>query len=72
MTAQLTVTEKATACAREVSENGMMFIYERDGVYWLAVRNIADDSHRTLMAVGFEGCGIRHIRKEIATYFEGK
>jgi hypothetical protein len=72
MTAQLTLTEKATTYAREVSENGSVFVYENNGVYWLAVRVADTGARRTLMAVGFEGCGIRRIRKEIATYFGGK
>lgn len=72
MTASLSVTEKATTYAREVSENGMVFVYERDGVYWLALRNSDNNSHRTLIAIGFHKCGIRHIRGEIATYFGGK
>lgn len=70
--AQLTIAEKATTYAREVSENGMVFVYERDGVYWLALRSVEADAYRTMMAVGFDGCGIRHIRKEIAAYFGGK
>jgi hypothetical protein len=71
MALQSSVTEKATDHAREVSENGMVFVYERDGVYWLATRG-ANETFRTLMAVGFNGCGIRHVRKEISAYFEGK
>ena len=72
MTATNTVTEKATEYARRVSENAAAFVYERDGVYWLAVRHSDRDGFRTLMAVGFVGCGIRHVRNEVAAYFEGK
>jgi hypothetical protein len=72
MTATETIIEKATAHARKVSENGMVFVYENGGVYWLALQNVEDGSRRTLMAVGFSGCGIRYVRREVTKYFEGK
>lgn len=67
-----TMIEKATDYAREVSENGMMFVYERNGVYWLAVRVELTGGYRTLAAVGCGKFGIRLIRASIAEYFEDK
>lgn len=73
MTATASIETKATEYARKVSENRAVFVYERDGVYWLALRPVdGREGFRTLQAVGFTGCGIRYTREQIATYFEGK
>ena len=63
---------KATLHAKKTSENGLVFVYERNGVYWLATRIADQDGYRTLQAVGTDKTGIRAIRKEIEAYFGGK
>jgi len=54
---------KLTAVASKVFENGMIFVYESGGVYWLATR--VEDKFRTMRSIGFDGAGYREMVKEI-------
>lgn len=68
-----TTAEKATTFAREVSENGRVAVVFHGGVFWLVLLPLTEgDCTRTLHAVGTMKTGIRYIREQIATYFEGK
>lgn len=66
------VQGKATEYARKIGENAMLFVAESNNVYWIKLNYADGRTARTLMAVGFVGCGIREVRKSIAEYFQGK
>lgn len=64
---------KATEYAQSVSENRRIFVYEREGVYWLALRSVEEpNKYRTLQAVGCRKSGVRRVCEAIETYFEEK
>lgn len=60
---------RLNAYAKTVSENGMIEVVSRDGVYWLT---LTGPSARTLCPVGTTNLPVLYIREQIKAYFEGK
>ncbi len=62
--------DKLTAYARQVSENGSVYVECDDNdVIWLRKWSHECNDYRTLMAVGVVGAKVTHIRQNIDGYF---
>jgi hypothetical protein len=65
------IASKASAHARDRSENSQVYVYWDFGVFYLALA-FPDGKSRNLCAVGTLKTGIRSIREEIDRYFADK
>lgn len=73
MTAAATAKiEKLSTYARQISENGMVFVSERNGSYWLGLNYADGRPSRIMMAVGNTNFGLRDVKTLIREYFEAK